>query len=129
MNNIVVKNSNAAHTGNIVKRNIETDTLDNFIVQYGISYYLKIDVEGYELEVVKGLSTPVSLISVEANLPEFLEETIEIINKLSAISKNEYQYNFTNNNTFILKNFVGSTTAINFLQKTELKYLEVYAKL
>ncbi len=32
--------------------------------------YLKIDVEGYELEVLKGLSTPIKFISFEITLPE-----------------------------------------------------------
>lgn len=44
---------------------VETDTLDHKIQKYGIPYYIKIDVEGYEFEVLKGLSKPIEIISIE----------------------------------------------------------------
>jgi FkbM family methyltransferase len=36
-------------------------TLDAMIEKYGVPGFIKIDVEGFELEVLRGLSTPVSL--------------------------------------------------------------------
>lgn len=75
----VVKNRNAATKDNIVSRKITTATLDKYIQEFGVPDYIKIDVEGFELEVIKGLSKVSPLVSVEANLPEFLDETVEVV--------------------------------------------------
>jgi FkbM family methyltransferase len=40
-------------------------TLDSLISHFGQPYYVKIDVEGYELEVLRGLSTQPPLLSFE----------------------------------------------------------------
>lgn len=40
-------------------------TLDKAIQQFGIPQYCKIDVEGWELEVLRGLNQPLPLISLE----------------------------------------------------------------
>jgi len=60
-------------------------TLDKMIERYGRPDYLKIDVEGHELEVLEGLSEPVSLLSYEANLPEFCAETCDVARRLSQV--------------------------------------------
>ena len=54
-------------------------TIDCLIEEYGTPDYIKIDVEGHELEVVRGLTRPVPLVSFECNLPEFQAETMEVI--------------------------------------------------
>jgi FkbM family methyltransferase len=63
--------------------NIPVTTLDHLIAEFGKPYYIKIDVEGYELSVLKGLSHVVPLISFECNLPEFLDETTECLSLLA----------------------------------------------
>ena len=45
-------------------------TLDSLIERYGVPYYIKIDVEGYEYEVLKGLSHSIPLISFEFHSTE-----------------------------------------------------------
>lgn len=110
-------------------KKVKVETLENFIKKFGMPKYVKIDVEGYELEVVRGLKTPVPIISFEVNLPEFLEESVQSISYLDTLSRNKYLYNFTLSNSFIKDEFVSKEGAIDFLINTELKYLEVYAKL
>lgn len=44
---------------------VETTTLDELIKIYGRPDFCKIDVEGYELQVLKGLTQPISTISFE----------------------------------------------------------------
>lgn len=49
-------------------------TLDTLIESYGVPRYCKIDVEGYEPEVLKGLSQPISYLSFEFH-SEWPDET------------------------------------------------------
>lgn len=44
---------------------VQITTLDDAIAEYGMPTYCKIDVEGYELEVLKGLTQPIPVISFE----------------------------------------------------------------
>jgi FkbM family methyltransferase len=61
-------------------------TVDRLVQEFGRPDYLKIDVEGYELEVLRGLSTAVPLVSFECNLPEFAAETLDCLERLQALS-------------------------------------------
>lgn len=44
---------------------VEIVTLDQLIAAHGVPDFIKIDVEGFELEVVRGLSRPVPLVALE----------------------------------------------------------------
>lgn len=61
-------------------------TLDELINKYGVPDYIKVDVEGYETAVFQGLSRKVKIISFECNLPEFLRETLEVLDRLNTPS-------------------------------------------
>jgi len=51
-------------------------TLDSAIETFGVPYFCKIDVEGWELEVLNGLSNPVPIICFEFHLnPKDIEKT------------------------------------------------------
>jgi len=116
-------------TINTVKhKKVKVEVLENFIKKFGIPKYIKIDVEGYEYEVIKGLITPVPLLSFEVNLPEFLSESIQTINHLDLISSNKYRFNFATSNFFLNEKFIGKEDAIQFLRETALQYLEIYVK-
>lgn len=109
-------------------KKIQVEVIENFIQKFGVPKYIKIDVEGYEYEVIKGLKTPVPLLSFEANLPEFLSESIQTINHLDLISFNKYRFNFATSNSFLNEKFIGKEDAIQFLRETALQYLEIYVK-
>ncbi|MBD2340987.1 FkbM family methyltransferase [Calothrix sp. FACHB-156] len=109
---------------------IPTITIDALINQFGIPKYIKIDVEGYELEALQGLSYPISLISFEANLPEFCEETINCILQLSKIQNNAlFNYVVDDTKSFELENWLESREIIDFLKNTNLRYMEIYCKM
>lgn len=79
-----VKNSRfKAYSWNKVVK-MEMTTLDNLISKYGKPTFIKIDVEGYETEVLKGLTQPVKMISFEYTVPE---QTIKAIQCLELINK------------------------------------------
>jgi FkbM family methyltransferase len=57
-------------------------TLDNLIKTYGHPSFIKIDVEGYELEVLKGLHQPVKMISFEYTFPELINRAFDCIDEI-----------------------------------------------
>jgi FkbM family methyltransferase len=44
---------------------VEVTTLDLLIKKHGLPYFCKIDVEGFETKVLKGLSQPIPILSFE----------------------------------------------------------------
>lgn len=69
---------------------VQVTTLDSLIAQEGLPRYVKIDVEGYELEVLSGLSQPVAFISVEY-LPGLPDLTLSVIDRLMELG--DYRFN------------------------------------
>jgi FkbM family methyltransferase len=75
------------------KINIRLTTLDHLIARYGIPGFCKIDVEGYEPEVLKGLHQPLPCLSFEYCVPEMEDEllsTLKYINDLNPAGSYNY---------------------------------------
>jgi FkbM family methyltransferase len=68
---------------------VEITTLDQTISTHGKPRFLKIDVEGYELEVLRGLSQPVKYISIEW-APELTDKTTQCIEYLVGLGNCEF---------------------------------------
>jgi FkbM family methyltransferase len=66
---------------------VETTTLAALMESFGVPDYIKIDVEGHEPSVLRGLKRPVRFVSFEVNLPEFLPEGIEGIGTLDRLAE------------------------------------------
>lgn len=64
---------------------VETTTLDDVIQSHGAPFYIKIDVEGHEANVLRGLHSPVPYVSFEVNLPEFKPEACQCVELLDGI--------------------------------------------
>lgn len=114
---------------NVNSKSINTYTLDHFIKVYGAPSFIKIDVEGYEKEVISGLTIPVKFLSFESNLPEFLHESIQVINYLNKISKGNYKYNFSSEGDLLLEKFVDKEKIIKIIKKVKYSSIEIYVKL
>jgi FkbM family methyltransferase len=108
---------------------VETNTLDFFIDKYGLPGYIKIDVEGFEKQVIEGLSQPVNLISFEANLPEFLPESIDIVRYLAGLSGQKYRFNYAIDNSFGLSDFLADDAFIDKIKKLKVRSIEIYCRL
>jgi len=125
----IVKGRNANNLYSITSKKVETDTIENYISKYGKPSYIKIDVEGYEIDVIKGLLQPVSIVSFESNLPEFRNETIESIDYLSNISNDVYLFNAYSEGPFLFENFISKDQITEFVKTTQLRSVEIFAKL
>lgn len=61
---------------------IQLTTLDQLIDQYGQPGFIKIDVEGYELTVLNGLSQKIPYLSFECLLPDCKRELLDCLARL-----------------------------------------------
>lgn len=87
---------------------IRTTTLDNLINKYGKPKFCKIDVEGYEKNVISGLSQPIKYISFEFT-KEFLGNTKECLKHLNKIDpKVKYNYSVGESMVLNLNKWVSS---------------------
>jgi FkbM family methyltransferase len=71
-------------------QSVQVVTLDGLIREYGSPRYIKIDVEGFEWEVLSGLSEPVPMVSLEY-LPGFVHLTHTVLDRLLELG--EYRFN------------------------------------
>ncbi|UFH55968.1 FkbM family methyltransferase [Spirosoma sp. KNUC1025] len=85
---------------------VEITTLDKLIDIYGLPTFIKIDVEGYELEVLKGLTKPVKMISFEYTVPEQVNRLIECLEKIEKNATNiECNYSVGESMKFALQDW------------------------
>jgi FkbM family methyltransferase len=112
-----------------LKYEVDTITVEDLIEQYGVPDFVKVDVEGFEKQVFEPLQHCIPVINFESNLPEFAAETIWIISKLNSLSPG-YRFNFFKDYSgFELDRDVNAAEAISFIEKTELRFLEIICKL
>lgn len=101
---------------------MQLTTLDKLIKKYGIPKFIKIDVEGYELEVLKGLTYAVDMISFEYTVPEQIQSVIDCISQIEKYNS-EIECNFSTGESmeFALEywqktsDFKNSLTSSDFL--------------
>lgn len=108
---------------------VPVTTLDLLIEQFGLPCYIKIDVEGFEVEVLKGLTRPVKLLSIECNLPEFESETIECITRLSKI-QSDVCFNYSTSEPptkLALENWIPFAQMRDVILSRKLMFMEIYA--
>ena len=73
------------------KISVSLTTLDALIRDFGIPDFIKIDVEGFEFQVVSGLSQSVKVISLEFT-PEFMDATFKCIDHFSQLGDIDLNY-------------------------------------
>jgi FkbM family methyltransferase len=73
------------HLNFTAEKKVETTTLDRLMEIHGTPFFIKIDVEGHEPSVLRGLKRPVPYLSFEVNLPEFKAEGTQCIQTLHAV--------------------------------------------
>jgi FkbM family methyltransferase len=73
------------------KETVQLTTLDKLIEIHGCPVFIKIDVEGFEYEVLRGLSRAVPAVSFEFT-PEYFDSTFACIKHLQSLGSVEFNY-------------------------------------
>lgn len=75
---------------------VEVTTLDDLIARYGVPAFCKIDVEGFELDVLSGLSQPLRALSFEY-LPMAHDAALAVLARVEELgaSAGGYRYNYS----------------------------------
>ncbi|MFC1936111.1 FkbM family methyltransferase [Chloroflexota bacterium] len=108
---------------------VEVTTLDALIEAYGQPAFIKIDVEGYELEALKGLTKPVKALSFE-----YIATTLEIplgcVDYLRELAVYEFNYTIIEAVNFALPEWVDADQIIACLEQLPLAATsgDVYAR-
>ena len=109
---------------------VRLTTLDQLIERFGMPAFCKIDVEGFETEVLKGLSQPIAMLSFEY-IPATVGLSIDCVARLSRIGN--YQFNWLpgENHTFRSSSWLNATEMVEKLRSTlkEGRSGDVYARL
>lgn len=85
---------------------VEATRLDSLIKIYGRPKFCKIDVEGHELNVLRGLTEPIKYIAFEFT-PERKEEAVKCVDYLAAMGEAVFNYSPEESMRFLFKKWVS----------------------
>jgi FkbM family methyltransferase len=106
-------------------------TLDALIEKHGIPAFIKVDVEGFEAEVLAGLSRPVKGLSFEVRPQDAPETTDRCFAALAALGNYEFNLSIEERLTFELARWGSAESVWNVIRKEEASgwnYADVYAR-
>jgi FkbM family methyltransferase len=109
---------------------VPVTTLDALIAQHGLPAFIKIDVEGYELPVVQGLSQPVAALSFEYS-PELLSAASACMARLQALGNYEFNAVYRETFVFMLPSWTTASAVEHLLENHPSKHRsgDIYARL
>lgn len=97
------------------KATVPVTTLDILIETYGLPSFCKIDVEGYEAEVLAGLTYPIALVSVEF-VSGSVEVAVACVCRLDELGSYDFNAIMSERRRFVFDGWVKSEKIIGWLQ-------------
>jgi hypothetical protein len=91
-----------------------------------LPFFVKIDVEGYELNVLRGLQQPVPHLSFEVNLPEFRLEGLECVQVLGRLARDgKFNYASDCRRGLVLKQWLAAEEFVAVLNSCTDESMEI----
>lgn len=88
--------------------------LERLFKVYGLPKFIKIDVEGYEYEIIRGLKQPVKYLSFEYTHPEYTDKAIQCITHLSRLGDAKYNIANFENMYFEFKDWIDEDALLRY---------------
>lgn len=112
------------------REEVDVVTLDSLVEEHGLPRFLKLDVEGFESQVLAGLSRAVPVVSFEWT-PELAENAIGSVNRLAGIG--DYRFNLSWGESMRMSRTLWWTreeilAAIDLMEGESLLFGDIYAK-
>jgi len=109
---------------------VKVDTLDALIEKYGVPKYCKIDVEGFEFHVLKGLTKQMPLYISFEFAKEMIDTTKQCIAHLKQLGYEHFNVAIGEEPEFYFRDWISEQAIISFLENSEDTWLwgEVYGQ-
>lgn len=110
-------------------QNVSVTTLNALVQQYGLPKFCKIDVEGFEESVLKGLTKPIPFISFEFTR-EFYDTAKNCVDYLSSLGYQKFNCSFGHAPQFLFPRWMESEELFEEIGLIEDKLMwgSIYAK-
>jgi FkbM family methyltransferase len=108
---------------------VPVTTLDALIARFGEPAFVKVDVEGYELEVLRGLSRPLRALSFEY-VPGAIDRALPCLDRLQALGPYRFNVSPGESLRFALPGWVDAEQLADWLRRQTVRKRpgDVYAR-
>ena len=104
---------------------VELTTLDHLVGAFGSPKYCKIDVEGYELEVVNGLSSKIGCLSFEFT-GEFIGMSMKVVERLIRLGYDSFNVSAGESEKFYFENWLPFYDLVHILMNSARQNRELW---
>ena len=100
------------------RSSVRTTTLDSLITSYGRPQFVKIDVEGHESAVLKGLHRSIPRLSFEYT-PEYIRPALECLEHLSSLGTYGFNLSRGESMDLLFSSYVSQIEMVKALEELE----------